>query len=98
MLRCTAWGGLLSSRPTHACHQARSHLLGRVLVFPSLPSPNLREKKTRVEMGKRKADEAEGSKGKSLKSTSTDVDSKVNPKRVRFLKDGDIGSGPVLYW
>ena len=49
-------------------------------------------------MGKRKADEAEGSAAASKKKNAPSDEGLVNPKRVRILKDGDVGSGPVIYW
>jgi hypothetical protein len=47
-------------------------------------------------MGKRKADAPESS-GASKKAAPSG-EALVDPQRVRTLKDGDIGSGPVIYW
>lgn len=47
---------------------------------------------------KRKADESpegEGSRGGSSKKAGSAM---VNPKRIRSLKEGKPGTGPVLYW
>ena len=41
---------------------------------------------------KRKADESGGAASKSAKQQL------VNPKRMRELKGGDVGDGPVIYW
>jgi hypothetical protein len=49
-------------------------------------------------MGKRKAADADADGAKAKKIADTGVSTQVNPKRVRFLKEGDIGSGPILYW
>ncbi|BDA41821.1 Deoxyribodipyrimidine photo-lyase [Coccomyxa sp. Obi] len=47
---------------------------------------------------KRKADIGGSSADASKKAALEPVDTLVSPKRVRILKDGDIGSGPVIYW
>lgn len=47
---------------------------------------------------KRKADVGGSSAVASKKAALEPVDSLVDPKRVRILKDGDIGSGPIVYW
>jgi len=44
--------------------------------------------------GKRKAAEQGGGAPKRAAGTVE----LVNPKRVRVLKDGAVGSGPVIYW
>ena len=53
---------------------------------------------TALAMGKRKADDAESSGAASKKKDVPPEHDLVNPKRVRILKDGDVGSGPVIYW
>ena len=35
---------------------------------------------------------------KKSKANSSDGKAKVNPKRWRALKDGEVGKGPVIYW
>lgn len=48
---------------------------------------------------KRKADTGQSSAGTSKKAAvASDLGALVNAKRVRTLKDGDVGAGPVLYW
>ena len=49
-------------------------------------------------MGKRKADAPESSGAAFKKKSVPSGEALVNPQRVRTLKDGDIGSGPVIYW
>ena len=53
---------------------------------------------------KRKAEssgsESEGDTvdAKKNKPTTSGATAKVNPKRWRELKSGEIGKGPVIYW
>lgn len=47
---------------------------------------------------KRKADVGGSSAVASKKAAVEPLDNLVDPKRVRILKDGDIGCGPVIYW
>ena len=52
--------------------------------------------------GKRKAEsidsDGEAVGTKKGKSSAFGAKSKVNPKRWRELKDGQVGKGPVIYW
>lgn len=72
---------------THAAKKKQPFPITEGLEFPRLQSQAMADK--------RKAEGGAGPSRKAAKGPSSEL---VNPQRMRVLKQGTEGAGPVIYW
>lgn len=84
-------------RLNHLILRAQQCCLGSVVASSSSSAASNRRRRQASAMSsapKRKADAELG----PSKKVAPSIEALVNPKRVRMLKEGQQGPGPVIYW